>query len=131
MYYSLLFIPYSAKKGGFMKLRKIILSFALILFAFNVSAHPPKKITLKFDAKTQELDINIDHAVKDMNDHFVEKITVNINGTLVSTTEYKKQKDLKGDVYRIKLADIKVGDLIEVTANCNKWGKKSKKLTVE
>jgi len=114
-----------------MKLRKLVLVFSLLLFVMSAIAHPPKKITLKFDFKTQELDANITHEVKDMNEHFIENITVTVNGNEVLSTDYKKQKDLKADVYRLKLENIKVGDLIELTASCNKWGKKSKSLTIE
>ena len=114
-----------------MQIRKIGIIFAFMLLVISVSAHPPKKITLKFDIKTQELDIKVDHSVKDMNDHFIEKLSVKVNGKEVYSEEFSKQKDLKADVYRILLENVKVGDEVELTASCNKWGKKSKKLTVK
>lgn len=114
-----------------MEIKKIGLLFTLVIMVMTLSAHPPKKITLKFDNKTQELDVRIDHSVKNKNEHFVDNIMVKINGTEVQSNDYTKQKDMKADVYRIVLENVKAGDEIELTASCNKWGKKSKKLTVK
>lgn len=114
-----------------MDIKKIGLLFTFVLMVLSLTAHPPKKIILKFDIKTQELDVKVDHSVKDMNEHFIDKIIVKVNGTEVYSEEFNKQKDLKADVYRITLENVKAGDEIELTATCNKWGKKSKKLKVK
>ena len=114
-----------------MQIKKIMVFFAFVLFTINVSAHPPKKITLKFDIKTQELDARIDHSVKNKNEHFIEKITVKVNGTEVQSNDYTMQKDMKADVYRFVLKNVKAGDEVLLKASCNKWGKKSKKLIIK
>lgn len=113
-----------------MKPLKLGLVFVLMLIMMSAIAHPPKKIALKFDMKSQELDVKIDHEVRDMNVHFIKNITVRVNGTKVLSQVYKKQKDLLADVYRFKLENIKVGDLVKVTATSNGWGKKRKKILI-
>ena len=114
-----------------MQIKKIGILFVFVLLVLSAAAHPPKKITLKFDVKTQELDVKIDHSVKNMNEHFIKKIVVKVNGTEVLSKDYSKQKDMKADVYRITLKNVNAGDEVELTASCNKWGKKSKKLVVK
>jgi len=119
------------KIGVIMKIKKIGILFAFMLLIMGVAAHPPQKIELKFDIKTQELNAKIDHSVRDINEHFINKISIKINGTEVLSKDYENQKDLKSDVYHFTLENVKAGDEIELTASCNKWGKKSKKLIVK
>lgn len=112
-------------------MKKIAILFTFMLLVMSLTAHPPKKITLRFDIKTQELDLKVNHSVKDMKDHFIKKITIKVNDNEVYSKSYTKQKDLKADVYRIRLENIKIGDKLELRARCNKWGKKSKKLIIK
>jgi len=114
-----------------MKSLRLGLVFMLMLIMMSATAHPPKKIVLKFDIKSQELDVKIDHEVMDMNDHFIKNISIRVNGTKVLTQVYKKQRDLLADVYRFKLKNIKVGDMVKLTATSNRWGRKSKKIVIK
>ena len=105
--------------------------FIILFVVSSTMAHPPKSITLKFDNKTQELDVKITHPVKDVKDHFIETILIKVNDSEVVKQVYKFQRDEKADVFRFKLEDLKSGDVIQLKANCSKWGKKNKSLTLE
>lgn len=112
-------------------MKKISLLFMLMFFVYAANANPPKSVTLKFDLKSQDLDVNIIHQVNDITDHFIKTVTITVNGNEVVNEKYKKQKDSKGDVFRYTMENIKVGDVIKLTASCNKWGKKSKTLIIK
>ncbi|MBN2238011.1 MAG: hypothetical protein JW729_10650 [Bacteroidales bacterium] len=112
-------------------MKKISLILVLLAFSFAAMSNPPKKVTLKFDLKSQEIDVNIQHSVGDITDHFIENVVVKLNDQEVVNENYDKQKDTKGDLFRYKLENVKKGDVLEVTATCNKWGKKTSKITIE
>jgi desulfoferrodoxin (superoxide reductase-like protein) len=115
-----------------MKIKKLALFFAFMLFTMaSVFAHPPKKIELKFDVKTQQLDVKIYHSVSNKSEHYINNISIKVNTVEMRSTDYTKQDDGKIPTYHFTLKDVKAGDLIAVTAKCNKWGKKTKNLKVK
>ncbi|HAG16929.1 MAG TPA: hypothetical protein DCG69_10505 [Bacteroidales bacterium] len=112
-----------------MKKNGLILVF--FFFLFTAMSHPPKSLSLKFDLKTQELQVNIEHGVSDVADHYISNVVVMVNGKEALNQNYTNQKNKKGEDFVYKLENIKKDDLIEVTTTCVKWGKKSQTLTVE
>jgi sialic acid synthase SpsE len=112
-----------------MKKNGLILVFFFFLFA--AMSHPPKSLSLKFDLKSQELQVNIEHGVSDVTNHYISNVVVAVNGKEVLNQNYTIQKNNKSEDILFKLENINKNDLIEVTATCVKWGKKSQILTVE
>ncbi len=115
-----------------MKIKKFGLLLAFMLFTTaSIFAHPPKKIELKFDVKTQQLDVKIHHSVSNKSEHYIKNISIKVNTIEIRSTDYTKQDDGKIPTYHFILKGVKAGDLIAVTAKCNKWGKKTKNLEVK
>lgn len=126
-------------KGGFNMLRtrkktiKVSLLVTVILLAMTfllstpASAHRPKSVDLKYEPGTQTLSITIIHSVKNPDKHYIEEISISVNGKKVSEHEYKNQADKKSFTVEYNVA-AKDGDTIKVKASCSYIGSKSAKL---
>ncbi len=108
--------------------KSILLTIALVLFAFLVKADPPKKINLS--VKNNKLTAEIVHPVKNPGDHYVDQIVVTINGKEFKTLKYTKQSAEKGETVVLDIPNAKAGDVIEVKARCNEYGSKSNKIKI-
>ncbi|MCP4641938.1 MAG: hypothetical protein GY851_15965 [bacterium] len=112
-----------------------IRTIACFLIACLISgmamAHPPKSLEVKFDKTKKTLDVTVKHSVSDTEKHYVKELKVEVNGKEVITQKTSKQESDDEQTYTYKLTDVKKGDKIKAVANCNKYGKKSKEITVE
>jgi len=112
---------------------KVSLLVAVILLAMAsllstpASAHRPKSVDLKYEPGTQTLSVTIIHSVKNPVKHYIEEISISVNGKKVSEHEYKSQADKKSFTAEYNVA-AKDGDTIKVKAGCNYFGSKSAKL---
>ncbi|NQU03709.1 MAG: hypothetical protein HQ589_06135 [Syntrophaceae bacterium] len=112
---------------------KVSLLVAVILLAMTfllstpASAHRPKSVDLKYEPGTQTLSVTIIHSVKNPAKHYIEKISISVNGEKVSEHEYKNQPDKKSFTVEYNVA-AKDGDTIKVKASCSYIGSKSTKL---
>ncbi len=115
-----------------MKKRFYLIGLAvLFLVPGFITAHPAKKVDLVFDPVTHILQIRIDHEVKDAAKHFIEAVTVTLNGEELVIQKLSAQDDLTGLDLIYKLNTVKTGDAISVSTKCNIMGKKSGKLKIE
>jgi desulfoferrodoxin (superoxide reductase-like protein) len=109
-----------------------ILFLALtLLFSSVVFGHPAKKVELSYDSKTKELKIVVYHGVSAPESHFIDLVSIEVNGKEFSKKEFVKQSDKEKEEFVITMTDIKKGDVIIAKTRCNKFGNKSGKLTVE
>ncbi len=108
--------------------KTILLTIALVLFAFIVKADPPKKINLT--VKNNKLTADIVHPVKNTGDHYIDQVVITINGKEFKTLKYTKQTSEKGETVVIDIPTAKAGDVIEVKARCNEFGNKSNKIKI-
>lgn len=112
---------------------KVSLLVAVILLAMTfllstpASAHRPKSMDLKYEPGTQTLSVTIVHSVKNPAKHYIEEISISVNGKKVSEHEYKNQSDKKSFTVEYSVA-AKDGDTIKVKAGCNYFGSRSAKL---
>ena len=108
-----------------------ILAIAFLAIASAALAHPASGIELEFDAGDHLLTVTIEHSVKDPAKHHIDEVAVSLNGDEIITQKCKTQTDGDYLVVQYIIPDAKVGDEIEVMANCNKFGKEKEELTVK
>lgn len=114
-----------------MKTKKLLLAFAIIIMPAMLLAHAPKKVDLSYDQETGKLSITVEHNVKDVNDHYIELITISIDGEETKKVEYKVQSSLEKHEVVIDLPGVKKESEINVNAKCNKLGSKSASIKIE
>lgn len=107
-----------------------ILLIAFLLFAVNLFSHPADNLVLKFDPIENILTITANHAVKDIDDHYIDEIIVKLNKKEIISQNFQKQDSLMEATALYKIIDAKVGDTITVITKCNKFGKKTDKILV-
>lgn len=118
-----------------MKKRNIIycLIFINSLFLFlafpKAKAHAANSMNLTYDFNAQELTVTITHGVSTPSTHYIETVTIRVNGTIVNTTIYTSQPTTSTFMY---MYDITTGHgaTIQVTSVCNVVGTLSRSLTV-
>lgn len=111
-------------------MKKYFLFFALTLFvSVSLHADPAKKVNLKYNNRT--LTVQVVHPVKDVANHFIEQIIVNVNGKDVKTLKFDKQSSKENAALELKIPEIKSGSDVKVTTRCNKFGKKTGKLKIK
>lgn len=108
--------------------KSILLTIALVMFAFIVKADPPKKINLA--VKNGKLSIDIIHPVSNVSDHYIDQIIITINGKEYKTIKPTKQSSAKSEQTTVDLPAVKAGDVIEVKTRCNEYGTKATKIKV-
>jgi desulfoferrodoxin (superoxide reductase-like protein) len=106
--------------------------FILFLFLSApqlLSANAPKSVDLSFDAGAQALTVTIDHYTLSVSMHHVEYVEIKKNGVVISNNKYENQPAKSAFTYTYTIPAAK-GDVFEVTAICNLWGRKAATLAV-
>ncbi len=114
-----------------MKKQILFSIIAILMMSMTVLAHAPKKIILTFDKATNTLKADMIHKVKDINSHYISKVTIYVNGDEVQVATFEKQAEILNEESDFILENIKSGDEIKLVAKCNKFGKKAAKIVVE
>lgn len=114
-----------------MKKQNIMMLLGALLISFGAMAHAPKKVILKFNKEKGILEAAINHKVKNTDEHYIKEVVVYVNDVEVKTQAFQEQTEKADEKVAITLENIKDGDVIKLTAKCNKLGKKSAKITVE
>ncbi len=115
-------------------MRKFKILLVLITFlglSSTVEAHPPKKVTAKYNKESSELKIEITHSVKEATSHYIDVIIIYKNGEEISKLEPSEQTGKQKHTESVILKDLKSGDIIKVKAKCNKFGSKTAKLKID
>jgi len=92
-------------------------------------AHPPSAMALEYDAARQTLIVAITHTVDDPSTHYVTRLELTRNGAPYLTEEYSNQPT-KSEFTHTLVVESGNGDLLGVTATCNRYGSIQKELTV-
>ena len=105
--------------------------FVLLLIVVGTGfSHPPAVVEAEFSVADHVITILVKHASRDQEAHFIDGITVVLNGkTVVEQTFFSQMGKGKQEASYI-LHDAKPGDEITIIATCNKYGEKKKKITV-
>ena len=112
---------------------KNVLSWSLLLLLIcgSACAHAPQKVETWFDPDEHILKVTISHGVKDGGKHFVDEVTVSLNGKEVVRQILLAQENLESLTVLYRITDAGPGDEIGVSAACNLSGKKTAKIKVE
>lgn len=102
----------------------------LLLTPAAVYAHAPKEVTLSYNKESQALTVRITHKTPSAGSHYIDKVEIKKNGTVISTNQYKSQPDKETFEYSYKI-QASGGDRIEVKASCNFFGSKTVNLTIQ
>jgi hypothetical protein len=112
-------------------MKKLLLSgFALFAFAAILKADPPQKINLSYDTATKKLKVEAVHKVKNVEDHYIDLISISVDGKEVKVIKPKKQSSPAAETDDILVPEIKKGSVVSVKARCNKFGSKTAELTI-
>jgi len=93
----------------------------------TVNAHAPQKVLLAYDGATKTLSVTVTHT-RFSEGHYIEKVVIKKNGTVVATQDYKSQPS-ETFTYTYKV-DAASGDILEVKVSCSRFGSTSEKITV-
>jgi hypothetical protein len=105
-----------------MKKRMTIAIFSVLLVTIlaqgtAITAHSPLPNSISYNYVDQELSVTFNHAVSDVNSHYIYQVVVEVNSVEVLTRDYTSQNTTSefSAVYSIVAVE---GDYIEVTAKC-------------
>lgn len=107
-----------------------LLITALLFVAMPLVAHSPKGVDLDYDTETGVLSVEITHSVNNPSKHYVNKVTVELNGKKIIEQTFRSQLDEEKQQVLYKIVDAKEGDKLSVTARCNISGKKKGELEI-
>ena len=97
---------------------------AVLLFApFSLYAHPPAQVKVMAQEKTVTVEVihKVDPTVSDPKTHYINRITLAVNGVSMVDQRFQKQEgDLQTGVYAIP--SLKQGDVIVAEAFCSNYG---------
>jgi hypothetical protein len=103
----------------------------MVILPFYLFADPAKKVSLSFDKESKKLHVVISHHVASVKAHYIDVITIKVDGKEVKVIKPTKQSSLKEETLDIELSDVKTGSKVEVKTHCNQFGNKSGKLTIK
>ena len=117
------------KKRSLILISIFIFILGLTINYTEISSHSPSSLTLEYDYSQQQLTVLLVHSVLDMNTHYIFDIDIWNNDDFVGNYNYTSQPTMSVFSYTYNInADI--GDILEVTAECNQGGSQTKQLTV-
>ena len=111
-------------------LTTLFLVLGLLISSSVVLAHPPSRMQLSYAGEEGVLSVEISHRVGNPSSHYVDKISIVLNGELVIEESYNEQDASNGGTYRYELAASN-GDTVEVRATCNRFGNISSSIEVK
>ncbi|MCK9196499.1 MAG: hypothetical protein M0P16_05885 [Syntrophales bacterium] len=121
-------MPKKVKSAVLLSLVGTFAIFAMTsLCPTTVNAHAPQKVLLAYDGATKTLSVTVTHT-RFSESHYVEKVVIKKNGTVVATQEYKSQPS-ETFTYTYKV-DAVSGDTLEVKASCSRFGSTSEKIAI-
>jgi hypothetical protein len=101
----------------------LLLAGALLflgLFSVPAAANPPSAMSLAYDPAVSVLSVTITHPPLGMNGHYINEVTVSVNGNRVNDSVYTSQPS-DTFTYTYPLA-LRPGDVADVTATCSLSG---------
>ena len=105
------------------RLSLLAVSAVLLALSGTASAHPPDSIAVSVDS-THFLMVEVHHPVKTWpGEHYVAKVTVNLNGKPVVTQNFSSQSSQDWQYCYYLVNDAQPGDKVSVTAACSMFGK--------
>ncbi|MBN2790007.1 MAG: hypothetical protein JXR69_07445 [Candidatus Delongbacteria bacterium] len=112
-------------------MKKIFILMIITGFLMVISAHSASKVEAKYNFENKLLTVNFTHSVKDNTKHFIEEVKIDLNGKEIISQMLSSQDDnVKGELL-FKINDTKLGDVINISAKCNKGGTRKFELVLK
>ena len=112
----------------------LLVSGLFTLFFFSrvpvTQATPPLDVQLSYSLEDKSLAVKIKHTSHDLNEHFIRKIAVYINGEEADVKHFRRQSDPYEFTVHFSLS-AKPGDTFKAIAYCEKGGSKEGILAIE
>lgn len=105
--------------------KNILITVILAFLPLIIKADPPKKIALVCTTESKTLQIDVFHPVQNVEKHYIDIITISINGKEVKKINFSRQSDKKGEKAEVTIPEITSGCKISVRASCNEFGSKT------
>ena len=102
-------------------LRIVAAVLVVCLLIPPVSAHSPSGMSVTYQELSKELLVSITHAVPNPGEHYINEVTVSINGKVVNNSRYTSQPAPDTFTYTYPVETV-TGDEIKVTATCSLAG---------
>ncbi|MFX0179447.1 MAG: hypothetical protein ACFE78_04605 [Candidatus Hodarchaeota archaeon] len=107
----------------------ILFIIGITITNISVKAHSPTDMSLIYSSSSDELQVTITHNVGDPNTHYIQTITIRVNGSIDSIHPYTSQPTSSTFV-RVYNVTANIGATIQVTAECNQGGEITRNITV-
>ena len=107
----------------------MILLLGISAAIINVKANFPSSISLDYNSGTKQLDVTITHNNGGTPGHYIEEVTIRVNGSIVNTSLYVSQPSVTFtyNYYNITAND---GATIQVTVVCTISGPTNREIVV-
>lgn len=112
-------------------MKKIILTTLSIFLFAAVFAHAPSSVKISYNKTDKVLNIEITHKVSNVESHYVNAITIWVNDVEKEVIKPAKQTTKEKHNMEYNIGALKQGDIVKVTANCNKMGKRTASITIK
>lgn len=110
---------------------KNVFFVTMFLFGFlSLSAHPADEISANYIHSEQLLEIEIMHNVRDADKHFIKEIKIVWNDEEIIVQKFQEQNTKEKLVICYKINSIQPGDILKISARCNKFGTKKLDFTI-
>lgn len=110
---------------------KKFLMLNFLLISKILLSHPPSDIKVDFDLENRLVKVVVPHKVKNPNDHYIYELKVTINNKKIIEQYTKQQFDNNDQKFFYIIPELKEGDEISIFAECNKFGKLTKKFIAQ
>lgn len=107
----------------------ILTTFLFTLYQPRVNAHASSNMILSYDFNTQQLNVTITHNVANPNTHYIQSVTIRVNGSIHTQEVYTDQPTTSTYTYQYNIT-AGHGAAIQVTSVCNLSGTLIRSLTV-
>lgn len=101
----------------------------LITFPTAAFAHPPKEVSLAYDAVTGVLSVTVTHSTFFPSKHYVKTVAISQNGKAIQSAPYTSQPTSDTFTYTFPVKAVP-GDELSAVASCNIFGSAEGKLAI-
>jgi hypothetical protein len=113
-----------------LKISRFMVLVFFMAIASVAYAHPPSDIAITFDPSSKILKAVITHPVNNVENHFIGKVDVGLNGKEVIEHKISRQDDNSVQTVSYLLPDARPGDTVSVEAYCSISGKLVKEIKI-
>ncbi len=112
-------------------MKKLYILVMILFLPVLLKSHPASEVKLKFNQESQVLEVAALHDSKNIQKHFIDKVTVYLNGNEIITQVLFAQENREKQVLKYRITDAQAGDVIQVEVKCNVYGKQKNEYKIE